>query len=435
MIRTACSIVLAAVILMLPTAVIAQACTWGGASTTAAPAATSLRSQHEFVRSPVRIAVDAQGNVYTADPGKAAVVVTDSQGRLISVNEGLLTPVSVAVASSGNVYVGERETGAVSVFDEQWNLIRRLGAGEGEFLLPNDIAVDVTGDSSVYVSDGEAHVIKVYDAEGAFRFSFGGQGTAVGQLRFPSAVHVSTAGEVYVADQNNDRVQVFDRTGSFLRCFGSNGSSSFSTKFGRILGITSDSQSRLYVADGFHGHVKVFDAQGVELATIGSFGEGPGRLRTPVGLAIDPSNRLWVASLNSGRLELFGLDDFADPHVTHATIDGPDHLMRRRPPRFISILVEIPGVSLSTVDVTSLTANGVQATGAEAPGDSDHDGIPDLNVLFPGTLLSTLADGRSELVVRGEFLSGGVFEGQAAVNVVPTAAPGRNRSRRTRVPR
>ncbi len=74
--------------------------------------------------------------------------------------------------------------------------------------------------------------------------------------------------------------------------------------------MTGDSQGRLYLADAYQGQVRVFDPQGVELSALGSFGELPGQLRTPSGLAIDDNNRLFVASVNTGRVEVFGLDDF-----------------------------------------------------------------------------------------------------------------------------
>jgi DNA-binding beta-propeller fold protein YncE len=38
---------------------------------------------------------------------------------------------------------------------------------------------------------------------------WGGEGTGVGQLKYPEAIAVAGDGTVYVADRGNDRVQVF----------------------------------------------------------------------------------------------------------------------------------------------------------------------------------------------------------------------------------
>ncbi len=50
------------------------------------------------------------------------------------------------------------------------------------------------------------------------------------------------------------------------------------------------------------------------LTTLGSFGKGLGQLRSPIALAIDSFKRLFVSSPNNSRVEVFGLDNFDDPH-------------------------------------------------------------------------------------------------------------------------
>ncbi len=165
------------------------------------------------------VAVDAASNTYTADPSAGRVVVRDAWGRLVSVKNGLLTPTAVAVDGFGRILVAEQGAGSVSVFDRGWRLLAKLGQGNGEFQLPNDIAVDPAS-GAIYVSDGAANLVKAYTADWAPLFSFGGTGRALGQFSFPAALHMSASGELFVADQNNDRVQVFARDGKPLRCFG-----------------------------------------------------------------------------------------------------------------------------------------------------------------------------------------------------------------------
>jgi DNA-binding beta-propeller fold protein YncE len=293
----------------------AQSCTWA-VSPDAPPAATALRAHRIAFHAPTRVAVDSGGNVYVTDPRMGEVTVLDPYGRLSALFGGFDVPVGIAVDQSGRIYVGEQGSGSVAVFDPQWNFLYFLGAGDGEFLLPNDIAIDAEY-GWVYVVDSDAHLVKVYASDGAFLFAFGGKGTGPGQFGFPTGIYITPVGvspsvEVYVADRRNDRIQVLDRDGIFQRCIGGGGFS-FQPKFGTLQGLTGDAQGRLYVADAFQGYVQVFDPFGRRVSTIGSFGEGAGQLRTPMDVALDPFNRLLVTSANNARVELYGIDAFTDP--------------------------------------------------------------------------------------------------------------------------
>lgn len=298
---------------------LAQSCLWGDTSPMEPPIVTPLAPHARALRAPGRLAVDAAGNLYVADPAAGSVEVLDPGGALLRSKTGLAEPSAVAVGGDGSIYVAEAAPGSVAVYDADWNFVQYLGRGAGEILLPNDMVVDPDpGVGRVYVSDAGRHEIRVYTTSGAFAFAFGGRGSAAGEFDFPAALFIAPAGgpagaaEVLVADQNNDRIQIFDRSGNFQRCFG--GGPGSSRKFGRILGLTGDEQGRVYVADAFQGHVQVFDSQlGVLLETVGSFGSGERQLRTPMGLVVDRFGRLLVASVNNGRIERFGLDDFIDP--------------------------------------------------------------------------------------------------------------------------
>ncbi|MBI2998789.1 MAG: NHL repeat-containing protein [Deltaproteobacteria bacterium] len=413
----AAAIIFLGLSLSVPTLGFAQSCRWGS-SVEAPPSSVPLRAYRDFFHAPGRVAVDGSGNVYTTDPRAGQVFIRDQYGRLINVLEGLNLPLGIAVDNAERIYVGEHGKGSVTVFDQQWNRLNVFGQGDGEFLIPNDIAVDPQS-GWIYVSDSGAHTIRVYAPDGTLLSSFGGPGTGPGQFNFPAGLYMSPLGELFVADQTNDRIQVFDRNGNFLRCIGGS-AFSFSSKFGRILGLTGDSQGRLYVADAFQGYVQVFDRFGYRLSTIGTFGNGPGQLRTPMGLAIDIHNRLFVASANTGRVEFFGLDSFSDPHIIPAVVDiQPDTLNRSANRDYITAYIEIRDYSVDQIDPATITANGVPALASRTTiGDYDADGIPDLMVKFDAqTMLAALPDGNPIIVVSGMFWNGNPFEGSDSVRV------------------
>jgi len=391
-------------------------CTWDGTPTESPPSVSYLRYYKEGFHAPARIAVDGSSNVYTTDPGTGSILVMDPHGQLISSWKGFDLPLSVAVDDAGRIYVGEQGLGQVSVFDAEHTLLFQLGQGPAEFLLPNDIAIDPT-DGEVFVCDSSAHEIKIYDGSGTFLRSFGGQGNAAGKFDFPVGIYLNDEGEVFVADQNNNRVQVLDQDGTFLTCFGK------SEAFGRIQGITGDAEGRLYVTDAFQGYIQVFDDQGIFLTTLSSFGTKPGQVQTPMGIAIDMNNRLFVASTNNARLEVFGLDDFVDPiQAIKAIIDvKPDTLNGSSRRRFITAFIELEGFSIEEVDLTTVSANGIAAElWPGFIGDFDGDGIADLVVKFNGpALLGTLSEDPASIQVTGKLFDGTPFSGTDTVHFIP----------------
>lgn len=277
------------------------------------PAIAPLGAYSEGLQAPARVATDSAGNVYATDPQAGQVVVYDAFGRVSSVQAGFSSPLGIAVDARGRIYIAEETPGSVSVYDSQWNPLYKLGSGDQEFMLPNYIATDATAGATVYVSDSSAHQVKVY-RDGVFAFRFGSPGANSAQFDFPTGLFVNPTGEVFVVDQNNDRVQVFNNKGEFLRMFSlvtPLGGMGMGSVGGRSQGITGDNQGRLYVADCFQGFLRVFDVSGNYLGRIGTMGELRGQFRTPLGLALDGYNRLFAASANNSRVEVFGMDAYA----------------------------------------------------------------------------------------------------------------------------
>jgi DNA-binding beta-propeller fold protein YncE len=404
--------------LIAPATALAQTCTSGGTSGVAPVVSAALRSYGDYFGAPGRLAVDRAGSLYTTDPERGAVYIRDRYGRLMAIEQGFGRPLGIAVNPRGQIYVAEVDRGSVTVFDQQWRRLYSLGIGDGEFQLPNDISI-APDTGQIYVADSAADAVKVYTRDGVLKSIFGGRGQAAGQFDFPAAVHVSALGDVFVADQNNGRVQVFDVDGRFRRCFGGDGST---LRFVRAQGLAGDSLGRVYVADSFQGEVQVFDPSGVQLGAIGGFGSLPGQLRTPIGLAIDPYSRLFVASANNARVEVFGVGPYSDPHLVTAVVDVEPKTVSRtaRRPRSITARIQIRGVAPSDIDVTTVTANAAPAIRSSAViEDQSQSSIPALSVKFDiASMLATLPDGEAVVVVSGTFKDGIAFEGYDTIRVV-----------------
>lgn len=305
---------------LTPRRVLAQTCASRGIPTVPAPQVTYLRAVTTTTFTPQALATDANGRLFIADAKSGVVEVRDRYGRLQTRWTGLQQPVAMGADEEGRLFVAEAGSGAVRIFDLGGiRPVSHLGRGDGEFTLPTAIAVAPQA-KMVFVADSGEHTVRVYSLAGGWIKAIGGPGTTAGRFLFPTGLAINTHSELFVVDQGNARVQVFDLAGNLLRCFGRAGGMGTSRLLVRANGIATDGLDRVFVVDGFQDLVRVFDPSGPTLSSVGSFGDGPGQLFTPVGLALDPFNRLFVASPNTGKVEVFGLDNFQDPHAVAAQV-------------------------------------------------------------------------------------------------------------------
>ena len=405
---------------------LAGACETGDATGVDPPVVSRLRSYAWTFRAPTRMALAGDfGLLYITDPESRRVVARDASGRIVD-SRGLEgRPVSIAVDAGGNIYVGDGDLGRVRVYSREWESLYDLGIGAGEFEFPGAIAVEPGG--RVWVVDSETHVVRVFRADGSADFSFGGPGGGGGLFSFPAGIFVdSAAGEVYVVDQLNFQVQIFDLQGGYLRCIGGSNANPGSV-FGRSRplnqpqGVWVDDAGRVLVSDAADGQVKVFDRNGNALTIIGEFGSLPGGLRIPMDLVVDAGNRLFVASANNARLEVFGLDDYEDPEAVAPGVlrVEPAVLDRDALVGEVEAALELPDYRIDAILAETLTLNGLAPLSIEV-GDADRDLKPDLSARFDAAALAqTLPQtGEGRLAASALLDNGFVVEAEASIEVL-----------------
>jgi sugar lactone lactonase YvrE len=380
------------------------------------PAWTWLRSWRADLSAPIRLAADDDGRVWVADPTRGQVVARSADGSVAEVRRALGWPASLARASLGAMVVGDGRSGRVTVYDVHWNPAFALGAGDGEFGHPGDIVVDPTN-GDIYVSDTARHIVAVYSAAGVRLRTIGSPApandspAADGQFRTPTGIALA-GNELLVSDQLNYRVQAFDKaSGAYLYCLGTFRASSFfppnsgpARTFGMAQGLWVDALGRLYVVDAYQGQVRVFDrGNGALIGAIGVFGAEPGALRNPSDLLIDRQGRLLVSNTDHARIELYGLDSYADPEAfaPAAVRVDPVRIDRTAPPASVELALEVPGYRLIDIDPVSLRVNGLVPTiAAASPRDRDGNGWPELLLGVGGSaLLGTLPPQATQSVV------------------------------------
>lgn len=104
---------------------------------------------------------------------------------------------------------------------EAWRLSEelRIGtvAGDGPELFGRITSLAVDGEGRVYVLEGQAQEIRVFDRDGVHVRTFGREGGGPGELARGLRIELGPDGNLWVADPQNNRASVFDTAGRYLR--------------------------------------------------------------------------------------------------------------------------------------------------------------------------------------------------------------------------
>lgn len=301
---------------------------------------------------PVHVAVDNKANIYVTDPRNQRVHKFNALGDLKLTIKEISIPLGVAVDGQGNIYVGDDSNDNVSIFDSTGKFLRKLGKGNGEFVMPNDIAID-SSTGRIYVTDSKANLVKVYNFEGTLAFT-------ISDILFPTGIHIdSQKEELLIVDLINSQVKVFDLSGKFLRSFGSDGVGT--GLLSSPQGLTVDKMGNIYVVDSYKGWVQVFDSDGNSISFVGS-----GDLWTPIDVVIDSYDRLIVTSSSDGKLVLYSISGSTLPSNWNDD----------------SLLPDSDGDGMPDAWEE---ANGLNPNLDDASLDSDNDGLTNLQEYLAGT--------------------------------------------------
>ena len=195
---------------------------------------------------------------------------------------------AVATDSNDDVYVFQRDDVAdpIIVFDSEGNYLRSMG-GDIDFVNEHGLRIDKY--DNVWITDSRNHTVMKLSQEGELLMTLGipGQaGTTDETFNRPADIAFGPNDELYVADgYGNSRVVKYDADGNFLSTWGTPGSAP--GEFDLVHSIATDSVGNVYAADRENNRIQIFNSEGSLLRTWTHLG-------ATQNIFITPSDEVWV---------------------------------------------------------------------------------------------------------------------------------------------
>ena len=270
-------------------------------------------------RSPVYIAVAADGRVFVTDRMQDAILIYDADGNYI---DSILGP-EMTLSKYLNKHMGGLvPEGTTFYYNNMKGVVYLTQPGEIEQALPapdlaewDPLGVRFDKDGNLLVTVVTDQSVRIFPA-GTLRsdslVAFSGQANAFGsygqeaeQFLFPNVAVVDSQGRVHVSDGNNGRVSMWDAQGKFILYYG-RGTGDEALNLPR--GAWMDEKNRLHVADAVGHTIRVYDVSGDEpvfLYKFGDLGDTDGLFYYPNDICIDNAGYLFIVDRENNRIQVW----------------------------------------------------------------------------------------------------------------------------------
>jgi len=218
---------------------------------------------------PVSIAVDPEGSPWVIDRKEMRIVKLSDSGEVLQkfgTKEGLFSfvtgesgagkfdePTDIAISSEGLIFISDRDNHWIQVFNSEGifiNAIRKTTDKEKPLDEPTVIALDPY--DNLYVLDQEQNAIFIYSAKGEPKGHIRNtDNESPGNLKRPTDL-MATHSEILVLDEN--RIKVYNHQGHFLHSVGGEGTSI--GQFRNPLAISAKDLDTYIVSDYENGRIQ-----------------------------------------------------------------------------------------------------------------------------------------------------------------------------------
>jgi streptogramin lyase len=243
---------------------------------------------------PVSLAVDASGNIWTANTGNNSVSKILPTGAVAGnfVGGGLNNPFDIAVDTPGNLWISNFNGNSLSKFTSAGVAVG-TGFTGGGLSSPTGVAVDGTG--NVWTANIGNSTVSKFSGTGVAQSGTGFTGSG---LSSPASIAIDASGNAWVGNQSGNKVSEFTNAGSPV------GSGFSGGGVGAGYGIAIGATGTVWVVSGNNNVLSVYTNAGVPISSTGYTGGG---MNSPVWVSLDGSNFAFIANVNTS-----GMTEMAD---------------------------------------------------------------------------------------------------------------------------
>ncbi|MCC6342799.1 MAG: hypothetical protein IT166_11395 [Bryobacterales bacterium] len=253
--------------------------------------------------------VDRNDNVWVFNRGPHPVIQFDRNGKMLQAWKDVPVKSShgIRVDAGGNVWLVDVAGNAVIKCSPQGRVLMVIANAGGTpgnngsqyaYNRPTSLAFHPNGD--FYVSDGyvNSRIVR-YHMDGTYVQDWGKKGAGDGEFDIAHDVAIDSRGRIYAADRNNSRVQIFDADGKFLAKW---------TDLGSPWGLYyTPREDMIYMCDGVNNRVIKVTLDGQVRGVLGGFGKAPGKFDFAHHLAVDSTGSIYVAEIRNWRVQKFAI--------------------------------------------------------------------------------------------------------------------------------
>jgi DNA-binding beta-propeller fold protein YncE len=209
----------------------------------------------------------------------------------------LVQPVAVAVSKDGELYISDPGAKCIHVLDLKNKKHHFISETKyGNLISPVGLAFSL--DKKIFISDSERGEVIVLDEYGDALFRI------KNRLVRPTGITIA-AGKLYVIDTAQHKILVFDLNGNFLFEFGRRGSGQ--GEFNYPVHLTAFG-SNLYGVDAMNYRIQIFDLDGKFISTFGDVGNAAGTFAHPKSASIDSDGNIYVTDALMDVFQIFNKD-------------------------------------------------------------------------------------------------------------------------------
>lgn len=242
-------------------------------------------------------------NKQPASPAEAAVMLRRPTAVAADLFRVYVTDryTEPALGSTARIFIFERSSQTVSIIRSDSSPTAAMYETRARLIDPFGIAVDAAG--MIYVSDAQQGLVFGLDRLGARLLTVG----RMGDLGYPVSVAVDAPrGRLYVADRQGGVVRAFTTRGERLFDLGVP-----DRKKGRLrmpVGVAVDRGGTCYVLEAGRKKVQVYDVNGRNVRSFPLTAGANSAGMKPAGIAVDSDGHVYVTDVFNNAIHIFDAD-------------------------------------------------------------------------------------------------------------------------------